>query len=104
MAVTEAKKLAGAVSLSGIISIGGLLTLLDNRYASAMDVQSLTDTIIESRIEELEFKIEDLEDRMLRKSFISEDELEPWEKQELIDLENKKERYIRRMERLTSED
>ena len=100
MAVSEAKKLAGAVSLSGVISIGGLLALLDNRYAAAMDVQILTETIVESRIEELEFKIEDIEDRQLRRNLIDPNQLEDWEIQEMLDMENKKERYIRKLERL----
>ena len=100
MEITEAKKLAGAVSLSGVISIGGLLTLLDTRYAAATDVSVLTEMIIEDRIEELEFKIEDLEDRMLRRKGVPDGELESWEIQEMLDLENKKERYIRKLDRL----
>ena len=100
MEMTEAKKLAGAVSLSGVLSIGGLLAILDARYAAATDVQALTLSITESRIEELEFKIEDIEDRLLRRHSIPEEELEPWEIQEVIDMSNKKERYIRKLERL----
>jgi hypothetical protein len=81
----------------------GALTFMDSRHASAMDVHQLTEMIEADRIEQLEYKIEDVEDQINRVLSIEEEVRPDGAEQYLHDLENKKERYIRNLERLISE-
>jgi hypothetical protein len=83
--------------------VGGALAAMDSRHASAMDVQQLTEMIQDDRIEELEYKIEDTEDQINRIQSVPEEDRYDGEDQYLHDLENKKERYIRKLERLNNE-
>lgn len=80
--------------------MGGGLAFLDSRHASAMDVQQLTEMIHDDRVEELEYKIEDIEAVRRRILLVPLVERNDWEAQELINLKNKKDRYIRKLERI----
>ena len=85
----------------GTLALVGLgLGFMDSRHASASDVQELTQMIWDERIEDLEYKIEEVElkKRMLMRT-LPEDR-PPWSNEELLELDNKKERYLRKMDRL----
>jgi hypothetical protein len=86
-----------------LMLVGGALAFMDSRHASAMDVQQLTQMIEEDRIEQLEYKIEDVEDQINRVLAVPEEERSEGIEQYLHDLTNKKERYIRNLERLINE-
>lgn len=91
-------RLTAAMAVLAIVGAG--LAFMDSRHASAMDVQQLTDMIYDDRIEELEYKIEDIEAMIRRISMVPIAERTIWASQELINLNNKKARYIRKLERL----
>ena len=85
----------------GIATLVGMLFAFgDHRWASAEDVNQLTAMISEDRIEELEFKIEDIEDQSIRLLAIPDEDIEPRDVQEMESLSNRKARYIRKLQRL----
>ena len=84
--------------------IGSGLAFMDRRHASASDVQDLTQMIWDERIEDLEYKIEELERRQANIRRVPEEDRPDWALQELLELDNQKERYIRKMDRLLGEE
>jgi len=83
-----------------LVLVGAGLGFMDARHASAEDVKQLTLMIAEDRIEELEFKIEDIEDKSIRLLAIQAEDIEPRDVQEMESLANRKARYIRKLNRL----
>ena len=88
----------------GVIALVGLgLGFMDSRHASAADMQQLTEMILDDRIEELEYKIEDIEAQISHIMSAPKEDWPDWAPQQLLDLENKRERYLRKLERLIVE-
>ena len=88
------------LALGVIAFIGMGIAFLDGRHASAGDVTSLTKMIQEDRIEDLEFRIAETERDIRRILLTPEARRSDWQIQALNDLENLKERYLRKLERL----
>jgi len=89
----------------GVITLVGMgLAVMDSRHASASDLQGLTQMILDDRIEDLEYKIEDVEDAIARIMREPTVDRAPWTDQELHDLENLKERYLRKLNRLLGDN
>ena len=85
----------------GTLALVGMgLGFMDSRHASASDVQELTQMIWDERIEDLEYKIEETERRQHMIRRVPVEERPPWSNEELLELDNKKERYLRKMNRL----
>jgi hypothetical protein len=74
------------LALGVIMLVGMGLGFMDSRHASAMDVQKLTEMIEEDRIEELEYKIEDVEAAKVRILSVPEDKRTTWSDQQLIEM------------------
>ena len=98
-------------ALIAVITLGGFaVAVLDTRHASASDVRVVADmvhqlvkTIQKSDIAQLEYKIEDTEDQINRAESVPA-AIRPSDTGQYIqDLENKKARYIRKLERLNNE-
>jgi hypothetical protein len=95
-------------ALIAVLTIGAIgLAAMDSRHASASDVKVVADmvhqlvsTIRESDIAQVEYKIEDIEDQIGRAESVSEAARPNGTGQHIKDLKNKKERYIRKLERL----
>ena len=98
------KKAGVGVTVGGVISAGALFGVLDNRYALASDIQDLTSMIYEDRVDELEFKIDEIERREANIRLVPKEQRPEWAKNELLQLENRKERYIRKLDRLLGEE
>lgn len=99
----NAKKTLGAVGLSGVLTVGGVLTFLDTRYALAMDVQQLVSSIQEERIERLEFEIADCDRRLRHLRLVPEEAQDGYHSMRVEEVEAQRELYIRKLERLTGE-
>ena len=95
-------RLSLALMILALVSAG--LAFMDSRHASASDVHDLTEMIYETRIDDLEYKIEEVERRIARVLLIPEEEQTRYDANELDDLFNQKERYIRKMDRLLGEE
>jgi len=93
-------KKAGAISLAGVLSAGGIFTFLDARYVSASDFQQLTSAINDDRVERMELAIREANRRIKYITMIPESERTTWETQDLYDAQEAKESFIRRLERL----
>ena len=98
------KKAGVGISVGGLISAGALFGVLDQRYALASDIQDLTSMIYENRVDELEYKIDEIERRMANLKLMAETDRPEWVKNELRQLSNRKERYIRKLDRLLGEE
>ena len=81
-------RLAAAVAIVTLMGVG--LAFMDSRHASAMDVQALTDQIMISQIEDLEYKIQECELRIRRILLIPELDRDLWDATQLEDDLNKK--------------
>lgn len=98
------KKAGATITLGGAVSAAALFGLLDQRYAMATDVQALTTVIQEDRIDELEYKIEEAERQEANIMRVPLDERPEWVDQELLQIKNRKDRYIRKLDRLLGEE
>lgn len=87
--------------ISVLVLVGMGLAFMDSRHASAMDVQQISDFLYESRIDDLEYKIQECERRIRRILLIPEEERDLWDATQLDDELNKKEHYLRKLKRLT---
>ena len=90
----------------GIFALFGILIGYAGKppYASASDVHDLTSMIYENRVDELEYKIDEIERRMANLKLMAETDRPEWVKNELRQLSNRKERYIRKLDRLLGEE
>ena len=91
-----------AVVLTATI-LGGALTFMDSRHASAMNVQNLTLVLQASEVARLEYQLEETERRIRRIKRISEADRKPFENDDLVDLESKKEHLLRQMGRMEAQ-
>jgi hypothetical protein len=84
--------------------IGGGLTWLDSRHASASDVSALTVSIEKERLSRIEFEIEELE-RLARgiKRMPTAAQDAPQTQARLLELQSRRERYLRKREELLQE-
>jgi hypothetical protein len=84
--------------------IGGGLTWLDGRHASASDVSALTESIEQERLSRIEFEIEELE-RLARgiKRQPVDAQNAPQTQARLLELTSRRERYLRKREELLQE-
>jgi hypothetical protein len=84
--------------------IGGGLTWLDGRHASASDVSRLTESIEKERLSRIEFEIEEIE-RLARsiKRMPPEAQNAPQTQARLLELQSRRERYLRKREELLQE-
>jgi hypothetical protein len=84
--------------------IGGGLTWLDSRHASAGDVQQLTKSIERERLDRIEFEIAELE-RLVRgiKRMSTTEQASPGVEARLLELQSRRARYLRRREELLQE-
>jgi len=80
--------------------VGGLLTFMDGRHASAMEVRDLTEVIKASEIGRLEYMIEELDRRIRRVKRIPDVDRNQFERDDLIDMEARKEFLLRDLDRL----
>ena len=96
----DLKKAGTVVGLSGVVSVGALFAVLDQRYAQASDVQLLVQTVAEERIERVEFEIESVERRLIYLYQIPEEDRSAWETQQIMEAEHEKEYLLRKLERL----
>ena len=80
--------------------VGVLLGYMDSRHASAMDVQKLTTAVQSSEVSRIEFQLDDVSRRYKRLIRIPEDERQQWEKEDIVDLEVRKEFLLRQLKRL----
>ena len=90
-----------AVSIS---LIGGGLTWLDSRHASASDVSALSLSIDKERLSRIEFEIEELE-RINRdiKRMTVEEQASPQTQARVLKLVSRRARYLRKREELLLE-
>lgn len=86
-----------SLSISILVAVGAWV---DSKYASAADVQALSDTIQDDRVERMEFMIERAERRMKYLKSIPEPALTEYQKQELMELEHEKEFLLRKLKRI----
>lgn len=96
----DLKKSAATLSIGGVVTAGALFGVLDNRYASASDVDVLVQAIQEDRVERLEVQIADAERRIKRIMVKPVEQRNEYEVQDLLDLEATRERLLRKLERL----
>ena len=84
--------------------IGGGLTWLDGRHASASDVTRLTESIEKERLSRIEFEIEELE-RLERgiKRMSTVEQASPEVQAREQELATRKQRYLRKREELLQE-
>ena len=84
--------------------IGGGLTWLDSRHASASDVSALSMSIDKERLDRIEFEIEELE-RIYRgiKRMTVEEQSTPDVESRVVELETRRARYLRKREELLLE-
>ena len=84
--------------------IGGGLTWLDSRHASASDVSALSISIDKERLSRLEFEIEELE-RIYKgiKRMTVEEQSTPDVESRVVELETRRARYLRKREELLLE-
>jgi hypothetical protein len=84
--------------------IGGGLTWLDSRHASASDVSELTRSIEKERLGRIEFEIEELE-RLERgiKRMSAQEQASPEMQVREQELKTRKDRYLRKREELLQE-
>ena len=84
--------------------IGGGLTWLDSRHASASDVSALSMSIDKERLDRIEFEIEELE-RIYRgiKRMTVEEQSTPDVESRVVELEARRARYLRKREELLLE-
>jgi hypothetical protein len=84
--------------------IGGGLTWLDGRHASASDVSELTRSIEKERLSRIEFEIEEIE-RLARgiKRMSAAEQASPQSQARLLELDSRRDRYLRKREELLQE-
>jgi hypothetical protein len=80
--------------------VGGALSYMDARHASAMDVGNLTAVLQASEIARLEYMIEEIDRRIKRIRRIPEGNRKVFEQDDLVDMEAKREYLLRELERL----
>jgi hypothetical protein len=97
------EELRAALFKSLIALVGGGLTFLDLRHASAMDVQQLTKSIESDRLDRLEFQIEEIERYYKRIKAVPVLERSAEQEGILLDLEIRKARSLRKLERIQRE-
>ena len=93
------KKTTAYVSLGGVLSLGALFGLLDQRYASASDVEILVQSIENDRVERLEFAIASVARRI--SYLLSIDNRSARDEQQLASARYEKEYLIRTLKRLS---
>lgn len=105
---TPTKKVVVA-TLVTVLTSGGIFTLLDSRYALASEIQDihagidrLTSAIGEDRIERLELNIKQSERRINLLLLVSNADRSDIQKQSLLFEQDSKQKYIRKLERLTN--
>ena len=96
-------KKTAAIGVSGFAGLAAMFAVLDGRYATASDVEMLTQTIQMDRVDRLENCIERAENTIRYMSLIPDDERDARDEQELMDAEISKERCIRKLERIENE-
>lgn len=94
-------KLTAIVLTASIL--GGALSYMDARHASAMDVGNLTKIIQASEIARIEYMIEEVDRRIKRIRRTPEADREPYQIDDLIDLEARREFLLRELQRLEAE-
>lgn len=104
MAVTLDSAMAKAIATGTIIAmfVGGL-SYMDTRHASAMDVHNLTEMLKASEIARYEYLIEEASRRIKRIKRVPEADREAVDREDLIDLEARKEFLLRELDRLEND-
>ena len=84
--------------------IGGGITWLDSRHASASDVSALSMSIDKERLSRIEFEIEELErlNRAIKRMTV-EEQASPQTQARVLELESRRARYLRKREELLLE-
>lgn len=88
-----------AIVLTATI-VGGSLGFMDTRHASAMDVKSLTEILQASEIGRVEYMIEELDRRIRRIRRVPEVDRNQFDRDDLIDMEARKEYLLRELDRM----
>ena len=76
------------------------LVWMDSRHASAGDIDKLAEAIKQSELSRLEYRIEETERRYKRIMRIPEEDRTAFDREEIIDLEGRREYLLRELKRL----
>jgi hypothetical protein len=90
--------------VAGLLGIiGGGLAFMDSRHASSSEVQDLVHVIRGEQVNRIEFEIESVERAYKILKSIQVDDRTASQEIDLLDLEAKKERYLRKLDRINAE-
>ena len=84
-------------TLAGVVVLLPLLTLYDSTLVHSSDFEALRKVVLENRTDRLEEKVEELENDIALLE--SRPSLEQYEKQALIKMKNRREKYLRKLDR-----
>ena len=93
-------KKTAAISASGLVGAAALFTAMDARYATAADIEALTESIQMDRIERMETCVEEAERQLRYIQIKPEADRVDSDRQLELEADSRRDRCIRKLERL----
>jgi len=94
----------GTESFITVATLVAVLTFMDERHATASEVQDLTNAIQSDRIERVEYHIEDAERRIKQIVVVPVAERTPYQVKDLLEAQYNKEMHLRKLKRINGTD